>query len=315
MIKFQENQWYIFATTNNLTFISDKKPQIAGYYRDCFVEIQGFKQDKQLYTRVILSTKNHNSEFTTNEVISAENVCNLLKPDDVVHNRLKGKIRIKEEGQQLFYQQLGLEGDIKYLQFLLELLRNMMDNCHSIIAMGGEVIPILQEIALDREFQDDAIQLLFGIGQETTNRLNYRASRIFCSQCLTQFGARSVPLLKWKLIPYYGCRICGQSRSFFEGRIVAVLDKKMKTERIQQNGMLYVNWLRLRTPFDFNEIEIIDADDEDVERFVVQIGNDTDVVRETWYAETLCTVSSRCNLSENTRKILERTFERIKEIE
>jgi hypothetical protein len=72
-----------------------------------------------------------------------------------------------------------------------------------------------------------------------------------------------------------------------------------------------VNWLQYRQLFDFDEIQIIQASDEEVERFVVQVGNDTDSVRKARYQHMHCIISSKCNLSENTMRILRRTFGQI----
>ena len=55
-----------------------------------------------------------------------------------------------------------------------------------------------------------------------------------------------------------------------------------------------------------SEIIIVQASDEDVERFAVQIGNDTDGIRKPIYKDIRCTISPGCKLSENTLRILRR---------
>ncbi len=82
----------------------------------------------------------------------------------------------------------------------------------------------------------------------------------------------------------------------------------MDTERVQQDGTWRVNWLARRTLFDFDEIEIVRATDEDVERFVVQAGNDTDEFRQSRYREMSCKIVLDCRLSGNTLRILKNTF-------
>jgi hypothetical protein len=111
-------------------------------------------------------------------------------------------------------------------------------------------------------------------------------------------------------ITYYGCRICGQSREYFylpQG-VVAVLDTSWGKVQAEEDGLLQVNWLIHRTLFDFDRIKIIQATDEDVERFAVQVGNDTDPFRRLRYQQMSCVVGSECRLSENTIRILERMF-------
>lgn len=110
---------------------------------------------------------------------------------------------------------------------------------------------------------------------------------------------------------YYGCRICGQSRSFLEvepGQVIAVLDEDNPAEQLHQEGTLRVNWLRYRKLFDFDRIEIIRADDEAVERFAVQAGNETDPTRRAAYVNIPCAIAPDCALSVNSRRILERLF-------
>jgi hypothetical protein len=55
-------------------------------------------------------------------------------------------------------------------------------------------------------------------------------------------------------------------------------------------------------------VEIVRAGDEDVERFAVKVGNDTDKFRRSRYTILRCSIASRANLSENTIKILRSIF-------
>lgn len=129
--------------------------------------------------------------------------------------------------------------------------------------------------------------------------------------CFTRFDAYKVRLGGWldsETFTYYGCRTCHQSREFFEGWVVALLDNTLAQEQFQHNGVLRVNWLSRRALFDFDEVEIVQATDEDVERFAVQVGNDTDSLRKPRYQQMRCVVSADCGLSENTHRILQRMF-------
>jgi hypothetical protein len=77
---------------------------------------------------------------------------------------------------------------------------------------------------------------------------------------------------------------------------------------MEQTGQIRVNWLQYRQRFDFNRVEIIQASDEEIERFVVQAGNETDPRRRPRYKRMQCVIGPACRLSEKTRRILERTF-------
>jgi hypothetical protein len=131
---------------------------------------------------------------------------------------------------------------------------------------------------------------------------------LLCARCLAFFGAPYVAIPGNGDITYYGCRLCGQSLNFWEGEIIAVLDAAMGNEPLLENGLVRINWLTRRELFDFHSVEITQAGDEDVERFAVQVGNDTDPTRQPRYQRMRCVVNPTCELSANTLRILERIF-------
>jgi hypothetical protein len=69
-----------------------------------------------------------------------------------------------------------------------------------------------------------------------------------------------------------------------------------------------VNWSAKRRLFDFDRVEIIQTTDEDVERFAMQVGNDTDPVRQSRYAQMQCHIAPDCQLSENSLRVLQSFF-------
>jgi hypothetical protein len=186
----------------------------------------------------------------------------------------------------------------------------------ALIAWGGEAVPALKKIAADRENRlwQVAIWILTSIEQETTNRFVWRLSETYCPNCLALFDRHAVDLLLISF-GYYGCRICGQSQKFLylpQGS-VAVLDAAGREEQIVVEGQLQINWLLRRELFDFNRVEIVRASDEDVERFAVQVGNDTDPFRRQRYQQITCRIGPKCRLSENTLRILRRTFGQVEQ--
>ena len=90
--------------------------------------------------------------------------------------------------------------------------------------------------------------------------------------------------------------------------MVAVLDAGLGGEPLPRNGTICINWLARRELFDFHSVEIVRATDEDVERFAVQAGNDTDLARRPRFKQMRCVVAPTCALSENTLRILGRIF-------
>lgn len=179
---------------------------------------------------------------------------------------------------------------------------------HVIVTLGGESVSSLAQRANDRSFAQQKIArwLIDSIGYDTRQRLSDRVHHLVCPDCLTLFGAHLV----LGRATYYGCRTCGQSRDFFECAqgVTAVLDSDWSQPHELQAGLLRLNWLVRRELFDFDRVEIVRATDEEVERFAVQVGNDTDDFRKSRYAALRCTLAPTCVLSENTRRVLARTF-------
>jgi hypothetical protein len=94
---------------------------------------------------------------------------------------------------------------------------------------------------------------------------------------------------------------------------MAILDATSGNVLTEKKGRLYVNWSARRELFDFDWVAIAHASDEDVERFAVQVGNDTDPVRSARYQHIKCIIGPECKLSENTLRILRHTFGQVKQ--
>jgi hypothetical protein len=319
MITDIKTTWRKLAQANDLEFSPGyflvKGPQIVGEYRGHTLKLGIFGKvyftDKFLSTRIILSINTSNSTlYNSKGGIPKQAVSNLRSPITSPDFILKGRIYIGINSHHLYYIQNGIENDEPYLQSLFDILSEIGDSFASVIAIGGETVPILQEIASDTNhiLKEAAIQLLRGIAQETTDHLAHNALNLICPKCAVCCYPHDIYLSEEYFATYYGCRACGQSREFFEGQIIATLDNQMKTEKSVEDNTLRVNWLHRRDLFDFHRVEIIQATDEDVERFAVQVGNDTDPIREVHYRKMSCTISSKCELSQNTMRILKQMF-------
>ncbi|MEM7346906.1 MAG: hypothetical protein AAF485_21920, partial [Chloroflexota bacterium] len=176
------------------------------------------------------------------------------------------------------------------------------------VAQGGEIIPMLQKILLMKRhpLKPLASQLLYDIQRETKYRLGQSPDYHYCLTCLYLCDARTIS--RSSSLVYYGCRLCGQSRNIFTGKLIAILDNETILEQRREGQTLWVNWLIDRRLFDFSAVRIEQATDEEVERFIVQIGNDTDAKRQKRYAQIECRVSADCELSENSHRLLQKTF-------
>ncbi len=204
-----------------------------------------------------------------------------------------------------------------------EPVANLFEAYLDIFVFGGVAVPDLVSI-LSKQGEKPLVSnqftrhlansLLIDLRRDTIRRFGYAIYTHFCIRCLTYVGPRQVNVPRRKPIKYYGCRQCGQSRAIFSGKVATVLDNTLPDELSEGDDRINVNWLINRVLFDFSEVEIVQATDEEVERFAVQVGNDTDEYRRDWRKSMVCTVHSTCNLSENTMRILERTFGEVRVI-
>lgn len=132
-------------------------------------------------------------------------------------------------------------------------------------------------------------------------------------QVQTRVSLQRVRNVDDKLEVYYGCRTCGQSAEVLQlpQGVVALLDNQAAVDQIEQQGVLKVNWLSRRELFDFDRVEIVQASDEDVERFAVQVGNDTDEWRQARYQTMECIIAPNCQITANSPKVLQSIFGKV----
>jgi hypothetical protein len=188
----------------------------------------------------------------------------------------------------------------------------------ALVEAGNEALEMVQKLAAaDRSnssLQELVIWLSTRLEIEARHKFAWRLQEILCPYCLTRFEPHQVKA-NWDIThTHYGCRVCRQSKAFIAdvSQVTAVLDSNWVKAHQRQVGRLRVNWLLRRDLFDFDTVEIIQASDEDVERFAVQVGNDTDPVRRRRYPKMVCMIRPGCQLSENTIRILQRTFGQVR---
>lgn len=320
----KKSNWKLLAEANHLSIYSGNwvtgGTYLAGTYRDQHLQLDTFQKQRGrssvTSTRIaVATTRSKHSRLLVNESLlrnslTEEETIRLLTSRELSF-QLRGEFSVKSYGYKICYEQYGVEADTEYLQFLFDLMADLAENYPQVLAWGGEAVPALRTIATSdgHVLKSIAIQLLRDIGAVTTQRLGRQARRLYCPRCLTHFEAQTIRLSWWQSVVFYGCRTCGQSRETLRGEhLVALLDQEIALETYNQNGDLHVNWLERRHIFDFDQVQILHATDEAVERFAVQVGNDTDSLRTPRYATMQCVVSPECHLSENTMRILERMF-------
>lgn len=302
--------WRSLAEQLRLHFKWSLVPQVVGIHHTCDIYLrlsEFFWYPEQRVDTLLSITADLTAEGTA-EPLPIPEVTELftLKKPCVKDSRFE----IKEDNH-LQYKQTGIETDPVYLRLLLDTGCKVLRAAPGVVALGGEAIPTLLAVIeqKDHPLGPVATHLIQAIAAETAQRLQPSCSQLLCPQCQVRCAPHPVQVRSVKTT-YYGCRACGQSRNFLTvtGCIIAVLDQRMSTGTARHEENWRVNWLKRRTLFDFEAVEIIQATDEEVERFVVQVSNDTDPVRDIRNRQIPCTVSPTCRLSVNTLRILRRTF-------
>jgi hypothetical protein len=313
----RQSAWRKFAAAHGLTFqpgsFSLGGARIVGVYRGRNIRIESYKEGKYTYTRVKVEANKPDAEKSGEgaKAIAAsptsQEVLNRLMPSGSI-GITGGKVEAAAGGQSLSYEHPGVMTNVDELHCVCNLLSDVMDGYPAVAAAGGAAVRPLETISRQTGLLSGvAVRLMKDIAWITERQLGDRAGRLLCPHCLAHFYQHRAD----------GCRLCYQSREFIDCSrgVVAVLDSAWTGAQDLRDGLLQVNWLARRALFDFTMVQIVQATDEDVERFAVQAGNDADPLRRPLYAGMRCVVNPACGLSENTLRILESTFGRVEILE
>lgn len=316
--------WETFAEKNGLTYKSSKyfpgvKPKVTGIFRGCKLNLSSSTQvhyeigsahdarrHPQLLTCMVLQTdKTIKSKPEEKYVRTFLNSASLRR-------LTAGELNAQNKGTKIIYEQKEIEQDEQNLEVLFESLYDLLEVYPMIVMMGGKIVPSLQNTGKNNQALQQVMgQLLFDIGQATTKQLKRHASELLCTSCLVYCSAHKIDASWHMPVTYYGCRACGQSQEFFEvkkRKVIAVLDDTSSQKITETETMIRVNWLSHRKVFDFDKVEIYQVMDKEAELFAIQMGNDTDPIRCSRYKTMICDLAADCKLSENTMRILQRTF-------
>ncbi len=313
--------WQDLATMTGLKFVQGdffSGSYVTGRCKNNHIMLETVEKKQgrssTTYTRISVSVILYEQISNVPNPSSVTDFDHLLKPSTNKKPVLRGKVKLNPGLKNIEYEQPGLETDIKYLITLFDYLGELVE-LHRMVLLGGEAVPVLEKIIATghHKLQDVALELLREIGHQTTRKFDHRTSGIVCLRCLTRFGEHKVRLSWWESVSYYGCRMCKQSKDFFKVAepVTVTLDSQMPAEYLHVNDSLKINWLYRRELFDFDQVEIAQASDEDVERFAVQVGNDTDPHRDPYYGQMRVVIDPNCNISENSHRVLQQMFGRV----
>ncbi|MEM7028786.1 MAG: hypothetical protein AAF629_04275 [Chloroflexota bacterium] len=185
---------------------------------------------------------------------------------------------------------------------------------HMLFFIGGAATSHLQVLVQNKNnlvLRQTALWILHNISWETTARLADQQDTLLCSHCITACTRHQIAVSSFLAITYYGCRACHNSRDLIPRpkQIVALLDREQAVTQFSEPGTLLINWLDQETIFDFDAVRINQADDKDVERFVLQQKNN--VHQRARLKRIVCTISPNCTLSQNSLRLLKDSFNQV----
>ena len=246
---------------------------------------------------------------TTVQQLTSTDIPALLTHRNTVE-LLPGELSLSEDGRLLRYEEPSLISRVVKLRETVDAMCDILDNVPAIVAIGGQAMAGLRGISRDRlhEFRQIARTLMTLISEHTTAIYQRHPDHLFCRHCLTRWIAFNASPTWSDPVTYYGCRSCNNSQRYITLPLVAVLDRKMDEAYLEHSGLALVNWAMRPDLFDFEAVGIIDADDQMIERFVMRLGNDTDPNRPYTPSQMRCLVRSTLNLSQNSERLLARTF-------
>ncbi|MBX2820623.1 MAG: hypothetical protein KTR29_13100 [Rhodothermaceae bacterium] len=131
-------------------------------------------------------------------------------------------------------------------------------------------------------------------------------AELLCLEHFTRFFAFSGLEEKYG---YFACRICSSSvNSIRVPKVIAVLDPQMNVLHERTDTALRINALQYNKLFDFDAIEIHPCSEDDIERFCIHVGNDTDLYRMERNNRVKISVSGGMTLTQESIRDLARFF-------
>ena len=308
--------WRAFAVSHNLRYSDD--PEISGTYKTHYLYMDSFYQNKTTFSRIKFVKPKEVTKPPTATQAEARDMVNSLMTTSILGIQARGYLNYSLREPSITYSHPRFGQNVVELKRYFQPLMDRLDKYVAVGHLGATAIPLLLPFAeRENDFLNAlsdgsegkmATQLITDIGA-ATDRLSYSQPKLICPDCLVRFADQTVKLSLLNRVTYHACRYCQQSLNFLQGnQVVAVLDADMVKLYEEPQGNIRVNWLERRSLFDFDSVQIVQATDEDVERFAVQVGNDTDAYRVERYGRMECSVSSEIQLSQNTIRILEKTF-------
>jgi|GEM_PF-4758334 len=141
---------------------------------------------------------------------------------------------------------------------------------------------------------------------KTTNYQLAQRDRLYCEKHLRRFDLERV-----KRFTYGVCRSCrGSQHGMFVKKCILMLDRSVSWKKLKKEDTFWVNGLQLDELCDFDALIVGVCSYEDIERFCIMIGNDSDDERVKKYRFIKYRLREGNTITEKGMTLLDRFFER-----
>lgn len=124
----------------------------------------------------------------------------------------------------------------------------------------------------------------------------------------------SIPIFNSRVFAV--CRNCKSNKKYIEQviRVELILENSEELYNFI-NGILSLNWFKIKRPVDFDIIFILSATNEDVSELIMKLKNDEDIERKKKYKSIPVFISKDLNISQAKINLLRKTFEIVQVVE
>lgn len=206
----------------------------------------------------------------------------------------------------------GTESDTIDIQFKIDIINTLGE-----IQDSRAIEPLLKisnasKSTLVKEATQEAIKKIELYNENMKQKLN-----LYCLNCYSNFIKNKQPILHFlnsSLVPV--CRNCKSNKNYLENvkKVVLFLDDMEDSYRFE-NGILNVNWFRVKRSIDMQEIAIIKGTNEDIAELVMKLKNDDDSERKKMYKHVPILIAKNLNISQAKINLLQNTFGNVHVVE
>jgi HEAT repeat protein len=182
-------------------------------------------------------------------------------------------------------------------------------------ARAGETLINIYDTTKSKTVKEAAQKALKKIDLQSNNLK--QKSKLYCLNCFSNFIKSKQPLLPFLNPPTVPiCRNCKSNKNYLEevNKVILLLNDMNEPYEFK-NGVLSVNWFKIKKPIDMNEIAIVNGTNEDIAELVMKLRNDEDFERERKNKHIPVLIAKNLNISQAKINLLQNTFGNVHVVE